>query len=58
MSDRRAWLCPQCAQFSTRPDDVDAPSHPCAVAGVDVALVEYVDSTQAEQLRCRINARR
>lgn len=58
MSERRAWLCPQCAQFSTRPGDVAEPTHPCAVAGVDVALVEYVDSTQAEQLRYRINARR
>ena len=58
MNERRAWLCPQCAQFSTRTVDVDAPTHPCAVAGDDVALVEYVDSTQAEQLRYRINARR
>ena len=58
MSDRRAWLCPSCAQFSTRPASDVVASHKCELTGSSVVLIEYVDSTQAEQLRNTVNAQR
>jgi hypothetical protein len=56
VSERRAWLCAHCAQFLTRPGHDVAPSHDCPVTASRVALIEYIDSAQAEQLRHSVNA--
>lgn len=50
--DRSPWICPTCAHFIVRPTRTeDAPSHNCDLAGREVNLVVYIDSTQALHIR-------
>lgn len=51
MNEQLPWLCPTCAQFSTRPADETNPTHECRRVQRTVALIAYENSTQAEHLR-------
>jgi hypothetical protein len=51
-----AWICPSCAHFTVRPAvPMASPAHDCERAGEPVQLIPYVDSTQAQQIRDRVD---